>query len=193
MTIYLVRHGESTSDVKEKYDGDYDDHLTNKGLKEAKKIAEKLLDKQIQIIFSSSKIRSLETSKILKKSLGCEMIVLNDLAEQDIYGAFPNLSKDEPEEEYRRLGEILGNQEIKMTGVETYSHFKNRVIECFSKITKKDYNTIVIITHGGPIRCILREILKLGELKKITNGAIIEIEKNNLGFQMKKMDGIILR
>lgn len=31
MKIYLIRHGESTSDIKLRYDGDYDDHLTSKG------------------------------------------------------------------------------------------------------------------------------------------------------------------
>ena len=42
MKIYIVRHGESTSDVKQKYDGDYDDHLTESGLNDAKNVAKKL-------------------------------------------------------------------------------------------------------------------------------------------------------
>lgn len=186
MKIYFIRHGESTSDVKERYDGDYDDHLTTKGLAEAEVIAKKLLRSQVEIIFSSAKIRALETAEILKNSLNCEMVIKEDLNEQDIYGAFPNLSKDQPEEEYRRLGEIIANQELEIKGVETYAHFKQRVIECFSQIIKEDYEVIAIITHGGPIRCIWRNVLHLGELKQIANGAIIEIEKNNLDFKVIK-------
>ena len=51
MNIYLIRHGESTSDVKNKYDGDYDDHLTESGLQDAKEIAKKLDGKNIEVIF----------------------------------------------------------------------------------------------------------------------------------------------
>ena len=193
MKIYIIRHGESTSDVKEKYDGDYDDHLTDKGLKEAEMIAKKLLDSKIQIIFSSSKIRAIETSKILKNAFKCKMVVTEDMNEQDIYDAFPELSKNQPEEEYRRLGEIMANRAVKIKGVETYLHFKNRVVRCFLKIINEDYQIVAIITHGGPIRCIFRDILKMGEFKKIGNGAIIELEKNNFGFTITKIDGTILQ
>lgn len=31
MKIYLIRHGESTSDVENRYGGTYNDHLTQKG------------------------------------------------------------------------------------------------------------------------------------------------------------------
>jgi len=193
MKIYIIRHGESTSDIKEKYNGDYDDHLTDKGLKEAEIIARKLLDSKIQIIFSSSKIRAIETSEILKNALKCKMEVTENINEQDIYGAYPELSKNQPEEEYRRLGEVLANRDVEMEGVETYLHFKNRVIGCFSKITNEDHQIIAIVTHGGPIRCMFRDILKMREFKKIGNGAIIELEKNNLDFTVIKIDGAILQ
>lgn len=192
MKIYLIRHGESTSDVKEKYDGDYDDHLTEQGLEEAKIIAEKLLNSKIQVIFSSSKIRAIETSEILKGVFNCEVVVKSDLSEQDIYSAYPELSKDQPEEEYRRLGEIMANRDVEIAGVETYTHFKDRVIKCFFEITNGDYDTIAIVTHGGPIRCIFRDILKLRELKKIGNGAIIELEKIDEDFKVVKIDGVVL-
>jgi broad specificity phosphatase PhoE len=192
MKIYIIRHGESTSDVKEKYDGDYDDHLTNQGLKEAEVIAKKLLDSKIQIIFSSSKIRAIETAEILKNALQCKMVITEDMNEQDIYGAYPELSKNHPEEEYRRLGEVLANRNIEMEGVETYLHFKNRIVKCFSKITNEDYQTIAILTHGGPIRCIFRDILKMGEFKRIGNGAIIELETNNSDFTVTKIDNAVL-
>ncbi|KKQ56682.1 MAG: phosphoglycerate mutase [Parcubacteria group bacterium GW2011_GWA2_38_13] len=193
MKIYIIRHGESTSDIKEKYDGDYDDHLTDKGLKEAETIAKKLLDSKIQIIFSSSKIRAIETSEILKNALKCKIVITEDMNEQNIYGAYPELSKNQPEEEYRRLGEVMTNRDVEIEGVETYLHFKNRVVGCFSKISNEDYQTVAIITHGGPIRCIFRDILKMGEFKKIGNGAIVELEKNDLDFAVTKIDGAILQ
>ena len=187
MKIYLIRHGESTSDIKQKYDGDYDDHLTDRGLQEAENIAEKLIGSKIQMIFSSSKIRAQETSKTLGEKLNCQVTVVDDLNEQNIYDAYKNLGKNQPEEEYRKLGELLVNRKNAVKGAETYEHFKDRIIRCFSNITSDKFETIAIITHGGPIRSIFREILKLGEFKKIGNGAIIELEKKGSNISVSEM------
>ncbi len=188
MKIYIVRHGESTSDVKQKYDGDYDDHLTESGLNDAKNVAKKLKNSNVDIIYSSSKIRAKETSVIIKESLNCQLIISDDFAEQDIYGAYIKLGKNQPEEEYRKLGELLAN-DVHIDGVESYSTFKKRIVAGFSKVIKEDLKTILIITHGGPIRCIFREILKLGELAKINNGAIIELDITKSDVHIIKMDG----
>lgn len=184
MKIYIIRHGESTSDVKQKYDGDYDDHLTEKGIGEARMIAQDLKGKGIEIVFSSPKIRAQETSKVICDKLGCSYDIINNLAEQDIYGAFPELGKDQPEEEYRRLGEILANRGNVFEGAEAYADFKKRVIEAFSEVTEKGCRAVAIVTHGGPIRCFFREILKFGEFKNIGNGAIIEMEGKRLDLRV---------
>lgn len=193
MNIYLTRHGESTSDVKEKYDGDYDDHLTGNGLRDAQTLAEKLNGKGIEVIFTSPKIRARETAQVISDALRCETIVENDLAEQDIYGAFVELGKDQPEEEYRRLGEILVNRDNAVDGSETYEDFKERVLKSFSDITKQAFGAIVIVTHGGPIRCIFREILGLGEFQKIGNGAIIQLKKEGSIFSVVNLDNAVLK
>ena len=51
MKIFLIRHGETTSDVEDRYGGDYDDHLTEKGEQQSEELAEILKDKNIQVIF----------------------------------------------------------------------------------------------------------------------------------------------
>ncbi|PIT87397.1 MAG: hypothetical protein COU31_03135 [Candidatus Magasanikbacteria bacterium CG10_big_fil_rev_8_21_14_0_10_40_10] len=193
MNIYLIRHGESTSDIKNKYDGDYDDHLTESGLQDAKAIAKKLDGKNIEVVFTSPKIRARETSKIISDALGCKTSVVDDLAEQDIYGAYLELGKNQPEEEYRRLGEILVNRDNVVEGSETYKNFKERVIKCFFDITNQPFENIAIVTHGGPIRCIFREILALGELKKIGNGTIIELKKEGSVLSVMNMENAILK
>ena len=176
MEIFLIRHGESVSDVKKKYEGDYDDQLTKKGLREAINVAEQLADKDIQIIYSSSKIRAIETSELLSNYLNSKVTVNHDLVEQDIYNAYVELGKEQPEEEYRKLGEILATHEAINGEVETYRNFKKRILKAFGEITNSGYEHIAIVTHGGPIRCIFREILGVGEVKEIGNGSIIELQ-----------------
>ena len=190
MKIFLIRHGESDSDIKQKYDGDYDDHLTETGLHEAEQVAQKLGNKSIEIIFSSRKIRAQQTSQVLSRLLRCPIEIEEGLNEQDIYRAFPKLGKDQPEEEYRKLGELLANRDEAIEGVESYRQFKDRIIHCFNQILDSGYHTIAIVTHGGPIRCIFREILKLGELKRIGNGAIFELKKEEFDLTVISMDSL---
>ena len=175
MKIFLIRHGESVSDVKKKYEGDYDDQLTKKGLREAINVAEQLTDKHIQIIYSSSKIRAIETSELLSNYLNSKITVNKNLAEQDIYNAYVELGNEQPEEEYRKLGEILDTHEAVNGEVETYHNFKKRILKAFNEIKNSGYERIAVVTHGGPIRCIFREILGVGEVEKIGNGSIIEL------------------
>lgn len=188
MKIYLVRHGESTSDIKQRYDGDYDDHLTEKGKKEAAVVAQKMLNRNIAHIFSSSRIRAVETSEIIAHTLGLHITVMDDLKEQDIYTAFQQLSIHAPEEEYRRLGEIQITRENAPKGTEAYEDFKIRVINSFMSIARAQSDNIIIVTHGGPIRCVFREFIHSCELKKISNGAIVELEKIDQGYMLKSFD-----
>ena len=58
MKIYLVRHGETIGDLEDRYDGDYDDHLSSNGLNQAEMLGRKLKDKNLQMIYHSSRIIS---------------------------------------------------------------------------------------------------------------------------------------
>lgn len=50
-------------------------------------------------------------------------------------------------------------------GAESYDDFVDRIKKVFMEITNSaGYSTIGIVTHGGPIRVIFREILKDREI-----------------------------
>ncbi len=69
MKIYLVRHGETTGDVEDRFDGAYDDHLSPKGKQQSGKLVNKLENKNIEIIYHSPLIRATETAEILSEKL----------------------------------------------------------------------------------------------------------------------------
>jgi broad specificity phosphatase PhoE len=192
MKIYIVRHGESESDTKLRYDGDYDDHLTEQGKREAHEVAVKLRGKDIEQVFCSARLRAVETGEIICASLeGCSPLrIETDLQEQDIYQAFKEIAINQPEEEYRRLGEFMVNQDNAVEGVESYADFKQRVLTAFERLFSGPYQTIVIVTHGGPIRCLFRELLKIDGLKSIANGAIIELASQGRDLRFVRADGV---
>ncbi|MDD5627323.1 MAG: histidine phosphatase family protein [Patescibacteria group bacterium] len=193
MRIYLIRHGESESDVKNLFGGDYDDHLTERGKEQAEALAKKLTDKKIEIIFRSPYLRASETAKILKNTLGIPIKTIKDLRERNNYGFLTGMNKGEAIQKYPKEIELLKDYRNAIKGAETYARFKERVIRTWQKIATMNYNTIAIITHGGPIRCVLREIIKTGELAHLGDCAILELEKRAGKFSLVKIENAELK
>ena len=51
MKIYLIRYGQTTGDVEDRYGGAYDDELSDKGKIQAEELANKIDNSGIQILF----------------------------------------------------------------------------------------------------------------------------------------------
>ncbi len=181
MRIYLIRHGETTGDIEDRYGEDYEDHLTERGKEQSKELAKKLKNKNIEIIFHSPRIRATETARIISKGLDLKLAKVQDLRERNAYGILTGMIKSDAKRKYpkevKKLERDKINHDVKNS--ENYNSFKDRIINTFNEITNRDYNAIAIISHGGPISCIIRELLKLGEFKKMGDCAVLEIEKKN--------------
>lgn len=189
MHVFLLRHGESTSDIEDRYGGDYDDHLTPKGLAEAKELAEKLADKGIEVIYNSPRIRAKETADVLRNVLRCKTEINSDLRERNAYGILTGMVKAEAKEKYPEMAEAVKFYGNTIEGAESYENFTERVKRVFEELASAQHKTIAILTHGGPIRCFFREVVKLGELKSLGDCASFELEKSPSGYKIIKIDG----
>ena len=192
MKIYLIRHGQTTGDLESRYGGDYDDQLTEEGNTQAVQLAEKLRGTDFNIVFSSPKTRAQQVSKILSTELGCEQKTLDNLSERNQYGVLTGLTKEEAKEKYPELVEKVKNYRNQIEKAESYDDFKERVIQIWEEITNSNYSIIAVVTHGGVIRTIFREILNVGEIDIADCGyAIINLDNGNVG--VERMDGIEIR
>ena len=194
MRIYLIRHGETTGDVEDRYGGDYDDNLSSKGISESEELSKNLKGRGIQIIYVSPRIRAMETANIVNKDLKVDLKIVANLRERNNYGVLTGLFKSEGKrrhpEEVMELGRGVHHN---VRDSENYDPFKKRVTSAFEEITNNaKYDTIAIITHGGPIRCIVREVLKAGELSEVYDCAIITINKNGNDLSILNLEGAIL-
>ena len=188
MKIYLIRHGQTTGDVEDRYGGDYDDHLTEYGQQQAKILAKKLTSKGIEVIFTSPRIRARETSEILKDALGCEVKTMDDIRERNAYGDLTGMIKAEAKEKYPEDVEKFKDYHNAVIGAEEYVPFKVRIINAFSEIINSNFKTVAIVSHGGPIRCLAREYLGLGELKYLGDCAIIGLSYDGERFVLQSID-----
>jgi len=195
MVVYLVRHGQTTSDIEDRYGGDYEDHLTDEGIAQVTKAAEKLKDKGIQMIFVSSRVRAQESAKIISEKTGAKIEIEPDLRERNQYGILTGMVKAEARQKYPKEAEEAGNPLNTIKGAEDFENFKKRVISVFEKITKKkDLTTIAIVTHGGPIRRIFSKIKNLPDNTDISlqDCATIKIETDEQGKRILETEGVVV-
>ncbi len=174
MKIYIIRHGETTGDLEDRYGGSYDDHLTKKGREQLQGTASNLTGKGIEIIFSSTLIRAKESAEIIKQKTGASIEYVDGLRERH-YGVLTGLTKEEALEKYPEA--VVQHEDSKNTdpGGESYEDFNKRVIETFQSLAAQDYKVIAIVAHGGPIKAIY--IFLGNELsRKLGDGEILELE-----------------
>src|ERR1035437_162590 len=164
INIYLIRHGQTTGDIEDRYGGEYNDHLSELGKKQAKQLAEKLSKENIEIIYSSPLIRTQETAKILQSTHTCQLETIENLRERNQYGIMTGMVKAEAKEKYPQLVALLQDTHNTIEGGETYEHFQRRITGAFDELANTTFGTIALVTHGGPIRLIFRDILKMSEI-----------------------------
>lgn len=173
MKLYLIRHGQTTGDLEGRFGGTYDDHLSPQGIQQAKKLSFKLEGLGIEIIYSSPYFRAKETAEILAKKLKIPIKIQKDLRERDIYAHLSGAFKKDHLEEVEKLKDF----NYSLDGAEEYSVFKDRVLRAIENVATTNHQVLAIVSHGGPLKCFLREIFQ----KEIEprDCELIAIEKNN--------------
>ena len=174
MKIYLVRHGETTGDIEDRIGGSYDDHLTDMGHAQLTETAHKLSDKNVDVIFSSPLIRARESAEIIKQRTDCDIQIVDGLRERH-YGVITGLIKADAKAQYPEAIERHTDLTYTHPEGESYPDFYDRVIAAFNSILALDYKIIVIVGHGGSLKCILKS-LKQPLPDKMGDGEIFELD-----------------
>lgn len=190
MEIYLIRHGQTTGDIEDRYGGSYDDELSSEGEVQAHKLADKLSSSGIQTIFCSPLIRVQQTAKIINTKLNCEIKTVEDLRERNQNGILSGMTRDEAKTKYPELVEQVKDYRNQIEGAENYEDFVERIKRVFMEVTNlTNYSIIGIVTHGGPIRVVFREILKDREID-IADCAYAVLQSENNTLKLETLNGI---
>lgn len=191
MIIYLLRHGQTTGDIEHRYGGDYDDHLTELGLQQAAILAEQITEKGIEKLFSSPRIRAQETAAAVAGKLGLAVVTLDDFRERNSYGILTGTTKEKALDTHPDQVEILKDIYKAVEGAEEYLPFQERVTKVLDKMSHEPADKVAVITHGGPIKLIFRDILKLGEID-VADCAFAAIEANDQHYKLLETVGITM-
>lgn len=180
MKVILIRHGETTWDLEDRYGWLYNDHLTKSWEEQCQKLANDIFEYSISTVYSSPLLRAQQTAGILAKSKTISLSIVDDLREKNHYSFLSWLTKSEAKNYYPKLVDSLNSYDSQLPGAESYSDFVIRVKDVFKIIVAShwDAETIAIVSHGWWIRCFLREILKAWEYWKIWDCWYLVLERN---------------
>ena len=157
MTIYLIRHGE-TPDNKRRILQMPDSNLSDVGIEQARRLAERLADEKVSSIVSSDYPRTLQTAQLLNQHHGLE-IVAEPLLRERHFGDWRGKS-------YQEVANDRLNDELAPPGGEDTPTFTSRVAKAWGKISahaSQQKGVTLVVSHGLTCRAILQNHLLLAE------------------------------
>jgi len=158
MLVYVVRHGQSESNLDNYFPGKVGVHLTEKGIEDAKRAGRLMAPIPFTHIYSSDYTRAIETA--LNAIPGCTPILDERLRECD-YGYLSGVSISFIKE---HLGEpFLENQrnrDYRIYGGESTPQQIDRVRPFVKDLEKlKEDSTVAVFCHEGTVKSFLAAVL----------------------------------
>lgn len=191
--LYIVRHGQSTANLGNVFLGQHNLDLTELGAIQAKKTANYLKDKKVDVIFSSDLTRAVDTAKQTAELVGLPINI--DIGLREIDGGLWeevhfNTLKEKYYDNFVAFTTDIGNSKI--DGGESVAELYYRFLNAVTNIAKNnDGKTVFIFSHATCIRCFGAHCMGLGlekmqELPWPNNASVTEVEYDNGEFKMIK-------
>lgn len=148
MVIYCVRHGE-TELGKNKIIATREEPLNNTGIQQAVDLGEKFRDILLDKVYCSPIQRAKDTLRLLNLECSIPVEIEERLIERDM-GIFENVKfKDIDNWEY-----FCNYKYSDKYDCESMSDVYERVKEFLDELKQKDYESVLLVTHGFVLRAI---------------------------------------
>ncbi len=161
--VIIVRHGQTQWNIKGIRQGHLDSELTEKGISQAKALAERLTREKFSALYSSDLGRAMQTARMIGEATGHKIVTDARLRERHL-GIFQGLDGEEIKEKYPeeyKLHRSLG-PEYAIPGGESTRQQVDRNVACLNELARKHAGeTIVVVTHGGVVSGFFRHTLSI--------------------------------
>lgn len=166
MKLLIVRHGETIENQNGIIQGHLPGKLSEKGIQQAKKLAIRLKDEKLSVIFSSDLARAFDTSKIIAHYHPNSSIMTTALLRERSMGLH--------EGKYHKDIENFFDRD----DIESKDSIMRRVKNFLENI-QRDYSekSVLVVCHGGTIVALVANALnksfdEVVEMRNIENTAI---------------------
>ena len=150
MRLYAARHGQTAWNAEDKVCGSTDLPLTEVGIAQAEKLAEKAKELNLDLIISSDLIRARKMAQVVSDACGVPVIEDPRLEEQH-FGSWEGIGRKDPRFLERKRQFAMPYEE----GGESIFQLVHRVYSALDDITARyaDKN-VLIVCHGTVCRVI---------------------------------------
>ena len=161
LRLVFIRHGSSTWNDERRIQGQLDPPLSEKGKEQARRLAERLRESQVDAFYSSDLLRARETAEAVAGCIGRPFELLPELREVAL-GEWEGLKRDEivaryPEEWDRWA--VRPSWDI-VPGGEGTAAFEARVGAAIELLAERHpTGRVLVVTHGGVIQVALLRIV----------------------------------
>jgi len=164
-TLVLLRHGQSTWNLENRFTGFVDVPLSEKGRQEAKEAGRKLRGMSLDKVFTSMLKRAIDTADLaLEEAKIGDLPVERDAAlNERNYGDLQGLNKDETRAKFgaeqvfiwRRSYDVAppGGESLKDTCARAIPYFEKHVLP----LVKAGKN-ILVVAHGNSLRGLIKDL-----------------------------------
>ena len=160
MRIYIVRHGETKSNEQGRLQGWSNDSLNEMGVRLAEETGKAMKGMQFDAVFSSSLIRAKTTAEIIMREAGIDTeIQIDDRVKEINMGDFegkrfkPGECEVDPAMVKKFFIDPISAPAF--PNGESVIDVMTRTQEFLKEIATKDYESVLISTHGCALRCML--------------------------------------
>jgi len=181
--LLLIRHGESEANREDRFSGQIDVALQERGIQQAQKTACYILEHySVDKLYSSDLLRASQTGKIIADLLHVDMVTHQGLREINA-GEWEGKKFTELIAEYAKDYSVwlndIGN--CICTNGESVKQLSKRFFATLSEIVEENNGkTVVVSTHATPIRCVQcalsgKPLELLREIPWVSNASVTEV------------------
>lgn len=186
MKLIIARHGETEDNVNEIIQGQTGGILTPKGREQTSKLALRLENEKIDIIYSSDLKRASDTAKEILKYHQDVPVFYTPLLRERAFGKW----EGRPIPEWRKYCKERGltRREVRPEGGgENFQDILKRVKRFMDELVPKHLgDTVLLVSHGGVIKCLYSILLNkpLKDVMEMDVGntalCVAEVKKDHL-------------
>lgn len=185
--IIFVRHGETQWNLEAKTQGSRDTLLTENGVFQAKRIAERLADERVQCVYTSDLKRAYYTAQAIADRLEVGLSVLPPLREMN-FGCWEGKNIECIKREYSDVYRLWLNSPLEacIPDGEMLIDVQKRALREMEKLAAEyKGSNLVVVSHGITIKATILGLLgiDLAFIRKlrINNGSISIVDLKDEG------------
>lgn len=161
--LFLIRHGQSEWNKLNMIQGQKNTILTDLGKEQALSLGNRLINEDIDIIYTSDLSRAYTTAKIISDIIH-KPLVASELLREINFGPWEGLSIGEIQKKYYFEYSIWLKepQSLNMKGAETLQILQKRVMKYINYIIDENKGkNIAVVSHGATLKALILGLLDI--------------------------------